>query len=103
MAIAWPPHPPAPAPAPLLHADTAASAAAILDRADVVHGRMVSVDRDSILFLGETVDGTHPGAYTAWINGTSVFMIEAGFVATEPVGLHDRKVATNYGISGGAV
>ena len=84
-----------------LHAQLVADAGGVLDRADVPHGRVVSVDRDSILFCDE--HGCRFGVFTAWLNGTSVFLVEDGFVATEPAGLHARRVATNYGTVGGTV
>jgi hypothetical protein len=78
-----------------VHADLAASAAAILDRHNVPHGRIVDADRDSILFLGLG----QQGCFTAWLHESRVVMVEQGFAAEPPLGLHDGKI--NYGLAGG--
>lgn len=70
--------------------ELAADAALILDRADVPHGEIISIDRDSILFRGPKDEGV----FTAWLHVrptgmVKVVMVEIGFSAEPPEGLHE--------------
>jgi hypothetical protein len=83
------------------HITPAEGAAALLRRNGYPAADIVWVDRDSILFT--TGDAIHSAAHTAWLHGSLVFLVERGFVAEEPAGLHPAGLSENFGRAGGTV
>ena len=83
----------------LLHCDLIADAERILANNNLPCDHVVSVDRDSILYVNK-----QKKARTAWIDRPSddrvrVTMAE-GFAADPPYGWHAAPRAINYGLTG---
>ncbi len=75
-----------------VHADAAQQAKALLEGRGVQVSDIVSIDRDSILYLGSLPPGQPK---TAWLHRSSrgetkVVRLQHGFVAEPPPGLHDE-------------